>query len=140
LVKGFGRSIDYLETRPEIDRDKIAYFGFSWGGYYGPIIAAIETRIKVCVFLVGGIAAEKALPEADAINFAPRVKVPVLMLNGRYDFYCPVQSCQLALFRLLGTPEENKRHMLFEGSHNIPRTELIKETLNWFDRYLGPVK
>jgi serine/threonine protein kinase/formylglycine-generating enzyme required for sulfatase activity len=48
--KDLGRSIDYLETRPEIDRDKIAYFGFSWGGYNGPIIAAIETRIKVCVF------------------------------------------------------------------------------------------
>jgi eukaryotic-like serine/threonine-protein kinase len=138
--KDLGRSIDYLETRPEIDRDKIAYYGFSWGGYNGAILAAIEARIKVCVFFLGGIYAEKALPEVDEINFAPRVKVPVLMLNGRYDFYCPVQSCQLTLYRLLGTPEENKKHMLYEGSHGIPRNELIKETLNWLDRYLGPVK
>jgi eukaryotic-like serine/threonine-protein kinase len=30
--KNLGRSIDYLETRPEIDRGKIAYYGLSWGG------------------------------------------------------------------------------------------------------------
>jgi dipeptidyl aminopeptidase/acylaminoacyl peptidase len=104
------------------------------------VLPAIETRIKACVFFVGGFYFQRALPEADQINFAPRVKVPVLMLNGRYDFYCPVQSCQVPLYRLLGTPAEYKVHMLYEGGHNIPRNELIKETLNSFDRYLGPVK
>ncbi len=28
----------------------------------------------------------------------------------------------------------------FETSHVIPRNDAIRETLAWFDRYLGPVK
>ena len=28
-------------------------------------------------------------PEVDPFNYAPRVRLPVLMLNGRYDLVCP---------------------------------------------------
>jgi hypothetical protein len=31
-------------------------------------------------------------------------------------------------------------HKLGDTGHDIPRDEEIKETLNWLDRYLGPVK
>ena len=34
-VKDLGRSIDYLETRPDINPDKLAYYGRSWGGARG---------------------------------------------------------------------------------------------------------
>ena len=78
--------------------------------------------------------------EVDRLNFGSRVKVPVLMLNGRFDFNCPVDTSQEPMFRLLGTPEEHKRRVVYETGHNIPRNELIKETLDWLDRYLGPVK
>ena len=30
--------------------------------------------------------------------------------------------------------------MLYEGGHDVPRTELIKESLAWLDKYLGPVR
>lgn len=40
---------------------------------------------------------------------------------------------------LLGTPPAHKRYVLYEGGHNVPRPDLIKETLGWLDRYLGPV-
>ena len=33
-----------------------------------------------------------------------------------------------------------KRHVLYDTGHHVPRSEMIKETLNWLDRYLGPVK
>ena len=36
------------------------------------------------------------------MNFAPRVKVPVLMLNGRYDYFYPTASSQEPMFDLLG--------------------------------------
>ena len=74
------------------------------------------------------------------MNFLPRVKQPVLMLNGRYDFFFPVESSQEAFFRLLGSPSDQKKHLLYDTGHNLPRNELIKETLNWFDQYLGPVQ
>ena len=76
----------------------------------------------------------------DELNFAPRVKVPVLMLNGHFDFFYPPETSQEPMFRLLGTPKEQKRRVVYETGHNIPRNELIKETLDWLDQYLGPVK
>jgi hypothetical protein len=62
------------------------------------------------------------------------------MLNGRYDFIYPVQSSQEPFFRLLGSRNDQKKHLLYDTSHNLPRNEFIKETLNWFDQYLGPVR
>lgn len=62
------------------------------------------------------------------------------MLNGSYDFMYPVESSQEAFFRLLGSREDQKKHLLYGTSHNLPRNEFIKETLNWLDRYLGPVQ
>jgi len=43
------------------------------------------------------------------------------------------------MFDLLGTPAENKELRLFETDHIPPRDEFIKATLDWLDRYLGPV-
>jgi serine/threonine protein kinase/formylglycine-generating enzyme required for sulfatase activity/dienelactone hydrolase len=138
--KDLARSIDYLETRPEIDRNKLAYEGYSWGAAVASVMVAVEDRIKVCVLIVPGFHSQRCLPEVDEINFAPHVKVPVLMLNGRHDFVFPVKTSQEPLFRLLGTPREQKRHVVYETGHNVARNELIKETLDWLDRYLGPVK
>ena len=65
--------------------------------------------------------------------------MPVLMLNGRQDFAYPLKESQEPLFRLLGTPEADKRHALFEGGHVPPANDMMREVLGWFDRYLGPV-
>jgi hypothetical protein len=43
------------------------------------------------------------------------------------------------MFELLGTPLEHKKRLVFAGGHSVPRTEQIKESLQWLDRYLGPV-
>jgi pimeloyl-ACP methyl ester carboxylesterase len=41
--------IDYLEGRPDIDRDRIGVCAWSLGGYYAPRAAAFEKRFKLCV-------------------------------------------------------------------------------------------
>ena len=69
-----------------------------------------------------------------------RVTIPVLMLNGRYDSNLTLQECVEPMFRLLGTPEKDKKLILYETDHFIPRSELIRETLGWLDKYLGPVR
>jgi pimeloyl-ACP methyl ester carboxylesterase len=138
--KDLRRAIDYLETRPDIAGDKVGYFGVSWGGALGGIWPAVEPRLKVSVLLVAGLAFTPAQPEADVLNYLPRVRIPVLMLNGQYDFFFPVETSQVPMFRLLGTPPEHKRQVISEGGHHVPRTQLISETLSWLDRYLGPVQ
>lgn len=138
--KDVGRSIDYLGTRKDIDSGRLAYMGLSWGGAVAPIILGVEDRFKTAVLMSGGLEFQRALPEADQINFVTRVKLPVLMLNGRYDHFFPVESSQLPLYRLLGTPGKDKKHVIYETGHAPPRKEFIRETLDWLDKYLGPVK
>ncbi|MSU25322.1 MAG: hypothetical protein EXS32_16070 [Opitutus sp.] len=62
------------------------------------------------------------------------------MLNGRYDAVFPLESSQLPLFRLLGTPPEHKRHVLFDTGHSLSSNQTSKEIFDWLDKYLGPVK
>ena len=68
-----------------------------------------------------------------------RVTQPTLMLNAEYDFFFPPETSQKPFFELLGTPPEHKKRLTWPGGHSVPRTEMIKETLGWLDRYLGPV-
>jgi dienelactone hydrolase len=138
--KDIGRTIDYLETRKDIQADKIAFLGWSWGGFMGGIFPAIEKRIKAVVLNVGGMEMHKALPEADQINFLPRITQPVLMLNGKHDMFFPVETSQKPMYNLLGTPKEKKKMIIYESGHLVPRTDFVKETLQWYDQYLGPVR
>jgi dienelactone hydrolase len=138
-AKDLRRSIDYAATRADLDATRLAYYGVSWGGYLGGLMPAIEPRFKAVVLLVAGLEQERGDPEVEPINFLPHITVPVLMLNGRYDYYFPVESAQLPFFRLLGTPPQHKRQVISEGSHFVPFTQVIAETLGWLDRYLGTV-
>jgi pimeloyl-ACP methyl ester carboxylesterase len=133
------RTIDYLETRPDIDTSRVAYYGASWGGYLGGLMPAVEPRFKAVVLLVAGLEYQRGQPEVEPINFLPRITIPVLMLNGQYDHYFPVETAQRPMFRLLGTPPDRKRQVIVEGGHFVPRTQLVRETLAWLDKYLGPV-
>ena len=138
--KDLGRTIDYLESRNDFDRDKVAYYGFSMGADFALPIVALEPRLKAAILLAGGLNTHVRPPEIEPLNFLPRIKIPVLLLAGRNDFYYPVETSQDPLFKLLGTPPEHKRHVVFEGAGHVPpRLEVIREILNWLDRYLGPV-
>jgi len=139
LVKDFKRCIDYLETRQDINSDKLAYYGLSWGGWLGAIIPAVEERLDASVLVGGGFIPRVFRPEANPINYVTRVKTPTLMINGRYDTPHPYETSIRPMFDLLGTPDEHKDLKLYETDHIPPRIEFIKETLAWLDRYLGPV-
>ena len=138
--KDLGRTIDYLETRNDIDVSKLAYLGVSLGAAMSPRLIAVEPRFKAALlFSVGTF--EKVPPEVDAWNFAPRVKIPVLMLNGKDDFRFPLEASQQPLFLALGTPVKDKRLVKYDGGHDtVTRVDAVKEALDFLDRYLAPVK
>jgi cephalosporin-C deacetylase-like acetyl esterase len=161
--KDLGRSIDYIQSRKDLDSQKLAYCGHSMGARTGAILLAVEKRLKTAILLDGGFPIGRMasdspipfpqlggeqrptlqlLPEADAINFAPRVRMPVLMLNGRYDFIFPVEASQIPMFRALGTPENLKQHVILDTPHNVfnAGSITIRHILDWLDQYLGPVK
>ena len=138
-VKDLRRAIDYLETRPDIDSRQLAFEGMSYGSMLAPIILAVEERLKVNVLLGGGFDA-RGRPEVNQFTYVTRVKTPTLMLNGKYDSIFPPETSSKPMFDLLGTPAEHKQQKFYETDHIPPINETIKETLAWFDKYLGPVK
>jgi len=140
IVKDLRRSVDYLETRSDIDGGKLAFVGHSYGAALGPIMTAVEDRLKASVLRSGGFYVPPLRPEIDQFNYVSRVKIPTLMLNGRYDFYFDFETCGRTMFDLLGTPREQKELKVYDTDHTTPDSEFIKETLRWLDKYLGPVK
>ncbi|MCA9183517.1 MAG: hypothetical protein KDA51_18780, partial [Planctomycetales bacterium] len=137
--KDMARSIDYLMTRPDVQHDKLAYYGYSWGGSLGPILLAVEDRLKVAILSGAGFSEPETFPVVSPINFAPRVTIPVLMLSGRYNTFFPVEKAVEPMYQLLGTPEANKRLLTFDSGQFIPQKDLTREAIGWLDRYLGPV-
>jgi eukaryotic-like serine/threonine-protein kinase len=137
LVKDFSKTIDYLQTRKDIDSIKLGFYGHSWGGYLGGIIPSVEKRLSVNILIVGGFF--KALPEADVINYITRIKVPTLMLNGKYDNFFELEKNIKPFFNFLGAPEKDKRLVIYETGHYVARADMIKEVLAWLDKYFGPV-
>src|SRR5205085_1254840 len=114
-AKDFFRAVDYLETRPEVARDKLAYYSLSMGAFFAPIPLSLDPRIKVAVLAAGGLRFNFP-PETQPANFMPRVKIPVLLINGRDDFSAPYEA-QLRFLELLGTPPALKKHVTLEGGH-----------------------
>jgi pimeloyl-ACP methyl ester carboxylesterase len=140
--KDTARSLDYLATRPDIDSNRLSYLGVSMGSADGVIFSTLlQDRLKTAVFLDGGYFLQQARPGVDQADFAPRMKRPVLMVNGRYDYTFPVEKAQNPLFEMLGTSPAEKRHLVLDTPHDVTeqRAQLVKAVLDWLDRYLGPV-
>ncbi len=139
--KDFGRTVDYLESRGDIDGGRLGYYGYSLGAWRALPVLGAEDRVRVAILLTGGISDTLFAPEVDPAAFAPRIKVPLLMLGGELDFVFPLESSQKPLFDLIGTPADQKRLVIFKNAGHVPpRIELIREVLDWLDQRLGPVR
>jgi dienelactone hydrolase len=95
------RAIDLLIARPDVDRTRIGYYGFSYGAWLGAITAAVDRRVTLLVLRSGGpqVLAEIAraagrtlTPEysalmatVDQMTYAPNVAATVLVQNGSRD-------------------------------------------------------
>jgi formylglycine-generating enzyme required for sulfatase activity/dienelactone hydrolase len=139
--KDLKRSIDYLETRPDFDDGRIAYYGLSWGAWLGPIMMAVEERIKLGILVVGGLPPWKLAPAADPINFAPHVKAPVLIISEDLDFMFSTETSARPLLEFLGNADNKLKP--YPGGHgdlSMHFSQQIKaDILDWLDRYQGPV-
>jgi dienelactone hydrolase len=96
----YSRAVDYLQTRRDVDQDKLAYVGISWGAITGVTYVAHDPRIKVMASLVGGGDFLGWLPAATIVKamvdqfdpvhhvglIAPR---PLLLLNVTKDQLVP---------------------------------------------------
>lgn len=125
-VQELSRTIDYLQTREDVDSSSFGFYGLSWGSGTAPIVLAVEDRIGPAVLNVGGLEdMAYHLPEADPFTFVGRVRNPVLMLNGKYDVTFAYETSQRPMFEMLGTAPADKKHFVTSTGHIVPRVCLF---------------
>jgi serine/threonine protein kinase/class 3 adenylate cyclase len=142
-INDFGRTIDYLETRDDLDTNNLTYLGISMGTMFGPVLNVNEPRFKIALYVAGGffqgLVPFAPAPEVDSFSYMAHHTIPTLMMCGNSDYIFPVETAQTPFFNLLGTPDEHKKHVTFNAGHvPLPRAESMKETLAWLDKYQNP--
>jgi dienelactone hydrolase len=152
------RALDYLETRPEVDRTRMGVTGRSGGGAYSWWIAALDDRIKAAV-PVAGITTLKNHVIDGAIEghcdcmfmvntfrwdfdrvaalVAPR---PLLIANSDKDEIFPLDGVvqvyerARAVYRKLGKEDQIGLH-ISEGPHKDTQP-LYVGAFEWMNRFL----
>ena len=152
------RAIDYLETRPEVDKTSVGMTGRSGGAAMSWFTAAVDARVKVVAPVMGISTYAANLRENTqrlhcdcmfAINsylhdmlhqgalIAPR---PLLMAHGKKDALFPVAGYKEfeeqvgALYRAYGQPEAF-RNLEVDTAHQ-DSDYLREQAIRWFDRHL----
>ena len=153
------RIIDYLETRPDIARDRIYLVGASFGAITGTAVLAQEKRIKAADLVVGGgnlrllskaPEVRRELPPwllpfagpllafiicpAEPLKHAPAISgIPVLMQNGSKDGVV-IPEAGKALFAALHAPKELRWYPINHPDREENGAEVIKmlgDGLKW---------
>ena len=113
VIKDLQRAVDVLRSRPNVDDDRIAFVGFSWGGATGALFVGIERRLRAAALVVGHagqvshftgpeghkliatmacarrVAWIRAMAPIEPIRFVGHANVPLLLQNGRFDELVP---------------------------------------------------
>jgi TolB-like protein/dienelactone hydrolase len=136
-----GSTLDYLDTRDDIDSSKVGFLGISYGASMSLAILGMEPRLKTAILVAGGIWDFGFHPLVTPQNHLPRITMPVLMMNGRYDYSMPLASTQEPLYQMLGSAAGQKKHVLYDAGHvGFPVNQQRREIMMWLDTYLGKVR
>lgn len=136
-------TLDYLETRDDLDAGRVALIGSSLGGYYAPRAAAYEPRVRACIAVSGafrpGTRGRTMLPvtreaytyylgasseeETDRLaarltleECAGQITCPLLSMGGKQDPLVAWENAKL-LYDAASGPKE--LHIFDEGNHSL---------------------
>jgi len=124
------RVIDYLATRPEIDAQHLGVLGLSHGAMEAFILSALEPRVRVAV---AGLTPQHKIPDILLpLNYAPRVKIPLLMMAGRLDTWYTQDEVEQVL---AAVSSNDKRLVWYDVGHRLPE-EYAGAAVAWFRKYL----
>lgn len=143
------RSVDFLESLPDVDKTRLACTGASGGGTQTFLLTAVDDRIKVSApvnmvshYMQGGDVCENAPNlrlDTNNMEFAalmaPR---PLLMVSAAGDWTRDTPRIEFpavqSIYKLLGA-EENVETVQFIVDHNYNR-DSREAVYAWFGRWI----
>jgi dienelactone hydrolase len=156
--------IDYLQTRPEVDRDRIGATGMSMGCTRAWWLAAVDDRVQAlvgvaCFTRYTELIAHGNLRKHGIYHFVPGVfkhfdteaiyalsaPRPMLMLSGDQDGGAPTDGVEVlekklaAVYRLHGKGD-NFRSVVYRNTGHEYLPEMKDEMAAWFQRHLPVAK
>lgn len=101
-------AVSFLESRAEVDKDRIGIMGISWGGYNASAIVGVDERLSAAIIVYGcgdlyknsiwkreKYKFSKAYKHLlDPANYLPQANLPILWINNNTDHFYPLDSFQ----------------------------------------------
>jgi dienelactone hydrolase len=157
LIKDLQRAVDVLRAHVNVDDERIAYLGISYGGAMGALFAGIERRLKAAVLVVGDgglvshftgpedldfmaglscatrVAWFRAMAPIEPIRFIPHASpTPLLLQSGRTDNLVPAADAQ-ALHAAAPTP---KTIRWYDAGHGL-NLQALSDRHDWLQEEIG---
>ena len=157
LMKDLQRAVDVLRTLPNVDDDRIAYLGISYGAAMGALFVGIERRIKAGVLVVGdgGLVSHftgpedanflagmscatrvnwfRAMAPVEPVRFIPHATpTPLLLQNGRLDNLVPMADAEL----LHAAAPQPKTIRWYDAGHGLNQQAMV-DRHEWLNAQIG---
>ena len=149
------RAIDLLLARPDVDPERLAYVGHSYGAQWGSILSAVDKRMKTSI-LVAGVAEladiflhstdpgqvdfRKSQPagqlekycevagQIDAIHFVGQAApIPLLLQFANYEQYFDKTSMQ----HYVSTASDPKKVLYYDTGHDVNDFQALQDRYDW---------
>src|SRR5215213_2775098 len=157
LIKDLQRAVDVLRAQANVDDERIAYVGFSYGGAMGALFVGIERRLKAAVLVVGDgglvshltgpedysfmaglscatrVAWFRAMAPIEPIRFVPHASTTALLLqSGRTDDLVPMADAQA----LHTAAPEPKTVRWYDAGHGLNQ-QALWDRHDWLQEKIG---
>ena len=157
LIVDLRRAVDLLQARDDVDDDRIAYFGFSYGGAMGGLLAGVEHRIAAFALAVGDgglvehftsvgdsgggfpplTAAQKrrwlaAMRPIEPLRWIRQATAPLLFQSGRQDDLVPPADAR----RYHAAAPEPKDVRWYDSGHFLPPAAVC-DAAEWLAQHIG---
>jgi len=157
LIKDLQRAVDVLRARPNVDHERIAYVGISYGGAMGALFVGIERRLEAAALVVGdgGLVSHftgqedfnfmaslscatrvnwfRAMTAVEPIRFIPHASPTTLLLqNGRSDNLVPTADAEA----LHAAAPDPKTIRWYAAGHGLNQQALF-DRHDWLHEKIG---
>jgi dienelactone hydrolase len=157
LMKDLQRAVDVLGGRPNIDDERIAYLGISYGGAMGALFVGIERRLKAAALVVadGGLVSHftgpedlnfmtglpcstrvnwlRAMTPIEPIRFIGHASpITLLLQNGRMDTLVPPADAQA--LHTAAPPASTVRW--YDAGHGLDQQATF-DRMDWLREQIG---